>query len=145
MAAAVMLAPSVRAENPPTPANPTSTPAPAALPAAVDSATTPAGPMVQAPREAAPSQSTAAAAADPSAAGPSKAFLKKAREAGFKTEVKKGVTLFCREDAEIGTRLKTKKCVGETQLEEILDQREAQRDQFRKPGQCGGSVCGGIH
>jgi hypothetical protein len=55
-------------------------------------------------------------------------LVKQAREAGFKPEVRNGVTVFCWNDADIGSRLSTKKCVREAQLRVILDRRQAQRD-----------------
>lgn len=74
---------------------------------------------------------------------PSPATLKLARQAGLRTQVRNGVTLFCWEDANIGTRFKTTKCVNESRLAEVLEQRQTLRDQLQKSGGCGGAVCGG--
>lgn len=71
---------------------------------------------------------------DTAAASPSPETIKKARDAGLKSEVRKGVTIFCWEDADIGTRFKTKKCVDETRLAELIEQRQAQRDQLNRGG-----------
>ena len=61
-------------------------------------------------------------------------MLKKARDLGVKPEVRKGVTVFCWEDADIGSRFKTKKCVDENQLQALLEQRQAQRDAITRGG-----------
>ncbi len=65
---------------------------------------------------------------------PSPEMLKKARDLGVKPEVRKGVTVFCWEDADIGSRFKTKKCVDENQLQALLEQRQAQRDAITRGG-----------
>jgi hypothetical protein len=74
------------------------------------------------------------ALADDVPASPSPETIKKARDAGLKPEVRKGVTVFCWEDADIGSRFKTKKCVDEARLAEVLEQRQAQRDQMGRGG-----------
>ena len=75
-------------------------------------------------------------AADAPAAppAPSPETLKKARDAGLKPEVRKGITVYCWEDAEIGTRFKTKKCVNDTQLAQVIEQRQAAKDQLTRGG-----------
>lgn len=78
----------------------------------------------------------------PKDTGPSAATLKAARQAGLHPETKNGVTMFCWEDANIGTRFKTKKCVDESRLGEVLEQRQLLQEQMRRSG-CGGSACGG--
>ena len=96
----------------------------------------------QAPEPAKAPTSAAAPPADKAPAGPSADTLKKARAGGLKPEVRNGVTVFCWEDADIGTRFKTKKCVNEDQLAQILEIRQAQRDQMNRSsctGACGGS------
>jgi len=67
-------------------------------------------------------------------ATPSPETLKKARDAGLKPEVRKGVTVYCWEDAEIGTHFKTKKCVNDTQLAQVIEQRQAAKDQLTRGG-----------
>jgi hypothetical protein len=59
---------------------------------------------------------------------PSAEILKKARLAGMHTEVRNGVTMFCKEDTDLGSRFKTKKCVDENQFIEALEQQQANRD-----------------
>jgi hypothetical protein len=46
--------------------------------------------------------------------------------------MRKGVTVYCWEDATIGTRFTTKKCVDEDQLVDMIPQREVQQDNLRK-------------
>jgi hypothetical protein len=79
-----------------------------------------------------PASASAPSAATP--AGPSPETLKKAKENGLKAEVRKGTTVYCWEDANIGSPFKTKKCVGESQLDELISQRQAQRDALNRAG-----------
>ncbi|MGO8829235.1 MAG: hypothetical protein ACLQT5_08315 [Steroidobacteraceae bacterium] len=75
---------------------------------------------------------------------PSPDLLKAAREAGYHTRVKKGVTLFCKYDAVIGTHLKTENCFNENTTAEILRRDQLQRDQFSHIACApGGGACGG--
>jgi hypothetical protein len=87
-----------------------------------------------------------ATTAPASAASASSASMaKRARQAGMRVETKKGTTLYCWEDATVGTRFKTKKCVGEEQLAIILERRVNQRDELnRMAGTCNGGICGSI-
>jgi hypothetical protein len=70
--------------------------------------------------------------APPKAASVSPSLLKRAKDEGFKPEVRNGVTVYCWKDADIGSRFTTKKCVGEDQLQIMLDRRQAQRDEVAK-------------
>jgi hypothetical protein len=107
---------------------PTQSPAPASAPTATPSA--------------APSE-PAASPAPASPAGPSADTLKKARMAGYHPETKKGITMYCQETANIGTRFPTKKCLDEQQLKGVLDIQHQQQDSMRKPINCtGGPGCG---
>lgn len=65
-------------------------------------------------------------------ASPSADVVKRARDAGFKPEVRNGVTVYCWKDADTGSRLPTKKCVGEDQMEMMLERRQAQRDAIQQ-------------
>lgn len=71
-------------------------------------------------------------AADTAPATPSAETLKRAKSVGLRPEVRKGVTVYCWEDATIGTRFTTKKCVDEDQLADMVSQREAQQDRMRR-------------
>jgi hypothetical protein len=63
---------------------------------------------------------------------PSPEFLKRAKEVGFNPEVRNSVTVYCWKDADLGSRIPTKKCVGENHLEIILERRQMQRDRLRE-------------
>jgi hypothetical protein len=84
--------------------------------AAKGPAATSAPPATQAPADTAPS-------------GPTAETLKRANAVGLRPEVRKGGTVYCWESADIGTRFKTKKCVDENRLVDMVQQLEAQRDQ----------------
>jgi hypothetical protein len=131
--AAIALGGRVQAQQP--------TPAAATPPAATPPATTPpvaptSSPPSTAKESAAPTNATATAAA-PAASTPAPApdnLLRRARKAGFKPEVRGGVTQYCiKEDkAETGsTFLPAKKCYDEPHLLALLDQRDADRDVLR--------------
>ena len=85
----------------------------------------------------------AAAGAAKSSAKPLDAatIVKKATQSGWRPEVKNGNTVYCRNDAEVGSRFTTRRCVSEMQLANLLEQAEFDKDQLKQRG-CGGS-CGG--
>jgi hypothetical protein len=72
--------------------------------------------------------STATTPAAPANAAPSEETLKKAKAAGLHAETRKGATVWCYEDANLGTRFTTKKCVDGSQLDALIAQRQAVRD-----------------
>jgi len=149
--------PALAQTSPTAPASPATSPAvtpsasavtPAA-PVAPASATAPAPTQSPAPPSA-PTAAPTAAPSEPAAspvpaapAGPSAETLKKARMAGYHPETKKGVTLYCQETANIGTRFPTKKCLDESQLMSVMDVHNDQADSLRQPGACTGAVCTG--
>ena len=49
----------------------------------------------------------------------------------------RGVSLFCWNDADMGSRIPSKKCVNEAQLQIMLDRRQAQRDQMQQVATAG--------
>jgi hypothetical protein len=70
---------------------------------------------------------------------------KKAKEFGFQAEVYNGSTLFCKEDAALGTRIKSKRCMSAYEFEDYSVQLKIARDLMKSKGQCwGGDLCGGI-
>lgn len=115
------------------------TPAAATPPAATPPAAPTSSPPSTAKETAAPTNATATAAAAPAASTPAPApapdnLLRRARNAGFKPEVRAGVTQYCiKEDkAETGTHFHAaKKCYDEAHLLALLDQRDADRDVLR--------------
>ena len=68
-------------------------------------------------------------------------LVKKAKKAGWHTEVQNGTTLYCREYADVGTRFSSKKCGTLTQVAVVMEQQEFEKDQLKQRG-CGGN-CGG--
>jgi hypothetical protein len=124
---------SARAQQPP---DPVEAPAPTESPAqTAASPGQPADSVASTPPTPAPKPATPP--------GPSADTIKKARDGGLKPEVRKGVTVFCWEDADIGSRFKTKKCVDEFMLAQILEIRQLQREQLQRSGSCNGGACGG--
>ena len=123
---------------------------PDATPAAT--AATPAGDAD--PAAALVAQANAAAAASAKAAQiapaapsikiePSPAARKKAMNYGFHAEIYDGKTWFCRDDATLGTRLVSKKCMNADEFEDYGVQLKNVRDMLRQKGYCtGGDVCG---
>jgi hypothetical protein len=76
---------------------------------------------------------------------PSPAARRKAQNYGFRAEIYDGKTFFCREDATLGTRLVSKKCMGADQFEDYAVQLQIARDLMRQKATCqGGDICGGI-
>lgn len=75
-------------------------------------------------------QSTDAAAQTTDAKTATAALVRKARDAGYKTEVHNGVTNFCTEAPEIGSHFTKKTCLNEDQLKLALERREAAKEQF---------------
>ena len=71
-------------------------------------------------------------AADKAPAAPSAETLKRAKAVGLRPEVRKSGTVYCWEDATVGTRFTTKKCIDENQLDDMIAQREAQQDKMRR-------------
>jgi hypothetical protein len=51
---------------------------------------------------------------------------------GLHAEVHNGATQYCWEDANLGTRFPTKKCIGEDQLNDLVAQRQATQDNMRR-------------
>ena len=103
------------------PAAASATPAPAAAPA--QTSTPPAA------------QTTTS---DSAPAKPSAETLKKAKSVGMTPEVRKGVTQYCWEDANTGTRFTSKKCVAEDQLDQTIAQREETKEYMRRMMTSGG-------
>ena len=130
--------------------SPALTPAAPAAQASDTARTTTQSPAPPSAPTAAPTTTPTAAPTEPAAspapaapAGPSAETLKKARMAGYHPETKQGVTMYCQETANIGTRFPTKKCLNEQQLNGVVDIQHQQQDSMRKPINCtGGPGCG---
>jgi hypothetical protein len=113
-------------QQPTSSAAPANTPPPAAASAATTTATAAAPTQTSTPPAA---QTTTS---DSAPAKPSEETLKKAKAMGLHAEVRKGVTVYCWEDSNTGSRFPTKKCANETQLDDIIAQRQAMQDDMRR-------------
>jgi hypothetical protein len=88
---------------------------------------------------------TAAASESTTKNAPSRQARKKASEFGFRAEIFDGKTMFCKEDAALGSRLTSKRCMDANEFEDYAVQLKIARDMMKSKGQCqGGSICGGI-
>jgi hypothetical protein len=75
-------------------------------------------------------QATDSATAPAAPKNPTPDTMKKARMAGYHAKLRKGETLFCKEETEIGSHFSKENCIDETQLLVVLDRQQAQRDQL---------------
>jgi hypothetical protein len=64
------------------------------------------------------------------AKNPSPDIVKKAKQAGYRAKLRKGKTVFCKEETEIGSHFSSENCINEEQLTLALDRQQAQRDQL---------------
>ncbi len=86
------------------------------------------------------------ATALPTKNAPSADARKKAQQFGFHTEIYNGKTMFCKDDATLGTRLTSKKCMDAIQFEDYAVQLQIARDLMKQKGQCqGGGICGALN
>jgi hypothetical protein len=92
-----------------------------------------AGPSPDQPSASTPSPSPTAAAGPPTVlAPPSADVLKRARLAGYRIrKLRAGTTVFCKQEAHVGTRFSTDSCIDETTLEEFLLRAQSQRDSVK--------------
>jgi hypothetical protein len=87
---------------------------------------------------------TAAAGSNPATAAsnasgePSPELLKEARREGFKPKKRNGETQFCYTDKSTGTHFETEKCYNQQQMEQVVQQRQDQRDQLHEQSACTG-------
>jgi hypothetical protein len=116
------------------------TPAPTAPPANGTQAPAPASPPVTTVF----TTSTPAATPPPEAAKiPSPETVRKAKDAGYRAKLRKGVTLFCKEQTEIGSHFSSENCIDENQLLLVLEREQAQRDQMSNHTCSNGGACSG--
>jgi hypothetical protein len=93
-----------------------------------------------APAQPAQSQAPPSNAAPAAPAAPSDETLKKAKAVGLHAETRKGETVYCYEDANLGTKFTTKKCVPPSQLDALIAQRQANTDAFTQRPMTGTST-----
>jgi hypothetical protein len=96
-----------------------------------------------APTSAAAPPAASAAQAPAEAKNPSADTMKKAKQAGYRAKLRKGQTLFCKEEAELGTHFTNENCIDENQLLLVLEREQAQRDQMASHSCGGNGACGG--
>jgi hypothetical protein len=72
---------------------------------------------------------------------PTKEEVKKAAEVGFQARTVKGVTMYCRSDAPIGSRITSTRCLTGDEFDDYLVQLTAARDNINKAGCTGGNTC----
>jgi hypothetical protein len=102
-----------------------------------------AGAFAQQPTEATTAAPTPAPAPQPvKPTGPSADTLKKAKLDGYKAKLRKGQTLFCKEQVELGSHFSTETCIDENQLLIVMDREQAARDTMTNHS-CGNGACGG--
>ena len=131
--------------------NPDSTPAATAATPQAGDADQAAALIAQANAQAAANAKAAATApAQPATPiEPSPAARKKAQNYGFHAEIYDGKTMFCRDDAALGTRLVSKRCMDADQFEDYAVQLQIARDLMKDKGACQGGkslggACGGL-
>ncbi len=66
---------------------------------------------------------------------------KKAAGVGYFPRTRKGVAVFCRKDADIGTRIPTEKCIGEDQVAEVVARSVEAKENLRKGEMCSSPAC----
>jgi hypothetical protein len=63
---------------------------------------------------------------------------------GYKTKTIKGETVYCKKVAKTGSRFEVETCMTEPEMERMMQQAEADREQFRRNQTlCGTGGCGG--
>ena len=94
---------------------------------------------------AAPAAETTAAVTAPAAsAAPAKTASTKSYGGGYKKRQKDGVTVYCKKIAKIGSRFEEETCLTEAEMEQMAQQAESDRQQFRRNQTlCGTGGCGG--
>jgi hypothetical protein len=68
-------------------------------------------------------------------------ITKKAQQAGFRAQLSKGAIMFCRNDAAIGTRISSTRCLTENEFDNYLVQLKYAQDNIKRAA-CGGNCNG---
>ena len=85
----------------------------------------------------------AAAEATKTPAEQAKELARKAASVGYKVRTRQGITVFCKTEAQVGTRFTNEKCINETELEETVQRARDMKDNMARPGVCGNATCSG--
>ena len=106
-------------------------------------------PVPAAPKTAAVMPAAPTAAAAPAVTSWGNAITpelqKKALSVGYFPRTRKGIAVFCRKDADIGTRIPTEKCIGENELAETVQRALEAKENLRHLRQgerCSSPSCG---
>ncbi len=103
----------------------------------------PAAAPVAAATPATPAPASTAKATTPPPGGITPELYAQAKQQGYQAKVYKGETLFCRNEAPIGSRLAKDVCVRPSELENVIRQAQDVRDQMNRGQTCGKAACGG--
>jgi hypothetical protein len=103
--------------------------------------TTPAANPVAATRPATPAPAQTSGATAPGGISPE--LYAQARQQGYRARVVKEQTIFCRNEAPLGSRITKDVCVSADQLENSVRQTELFREQMLRGQSCGKAACGG--
>ena len=101
----------------------------------------PAAAPVASTRPATPAPAPASGATPPGGISPE--LYAEARQQGYRARVVKEQTIFCRNEAPLGSRIAKDVCVSADQLENSVRQAELFREQMRRGQACGKASCGG--
>lgn len=99
-------------------------------------------PTAAAPDKIAPLPSATAAPSRPGVPDKlSKEAIRKGAAVGFQARLSKEGVLYCRDDATIGTRIKSTHCFTDMEFDNYLIQLKAARDDMQRQGCTGGDNC----
>src|SRR4029077_4671835 len=99
-------------------------------------------PTAAAPDKIAPPPSATAAPSRPGVPDKlSKEAIRKGAAVGFQARLSKEGVLYCRDDATIGTRIKSTHCFTDMEFDNYLIQLKAARDDMQRQGCTGGDNC----
>jgi hypothetical protein len=72
-----------------------------------------------------------------------KELARKAGSVGYKVRTRQGVTVFCKTEAQVGTRFTNEKCINEAELDETVQRARDMKDNMARPAVCGNLSCSG--
>lgn len=88
-----------------------------------------------------PAASPTAVEPPPAAAKLSREIIKKAQQVGFRAQLSKGTIMFCKNDAAIGTRIISTRCLTENEFDIYLLQLKYAQDNIQRSA-CGNNCNG---
>jgi hypothetical protein len=69
------------------------------------------------------------------------ALLKKGRMLGYHPVERNGQTVYCHNEAPLGSRFEKTSCLSEDDLAAAMQRRDAMQDDMTRPGTCGRAGC----